>query len=356
MKSPANGARFGGAAKVRAARLNFAGEGILSVSLVALLFFGVLLSSGCVGLTSSSKPSSGQKTAPAAAISVAPSSVSFGSVAVGSTSSQSVVISNRGASDVRITQATTTAVGVTIAGISLPLVVRAGKEAALDIVFSPKAPGALSGTVSVLTDASSSASVVSLSGAGMAATPFLTTSTSQLMFGSVAIGKTGALSVTLTNSGNYNVAVSNVSVSGASYSTSGVSAGLVLTPGQSATLDAKFSPQAAGAWSGSVSVVSTAANSPSIISLSGDGSQMGSHSVTLTWTPSTSLVAGYNVYRSEAPGGPYSKLGTASVAANEYVDADVEAGLTYYYVTTAVTFAGLESSDSTQASATIPTP
>lgn len=61
-----------------------------------------------------------------------------------------------------------------------------------------------------------------------------------------------------------------------------------------------------------------------------------SHSVTLTWTASTSTgVTSYNVYRATTNGGPsYSKIGSATLLT--YSDANVSSGVTYYYVVTAV--------------------
>jgi fibronectin type 3 domain-containing protein len=135
---------------------------------------------------------------------------------------------------------------------------------------------------------------------------------------------------------------------------------LILAPGQSATLDATFSPVAAGILPGSVTVASNATNSPASISLSGDGTttapQTVSHSVSLTWTPSTSAVAGYIVFRSEVSGGPYSVLDPNIVAADSFTDSTVQGGQTYYYVVKSVTSSGLQSVDSTQTSAIIPTP
>jgi hypothetical protein len=350
---------FGGAEKC-ATLTNSADKKAISFAALVLLL-AILSSSGCVGLTGAAKPASSQPSTPgAAAISVAPASVNFGHVAVGSTASQSVTISNGGGSNLMVTQASTTAAGVNITGISLPLMIGAGKQSTFDVVFSPKAAGALSGDITVMSDLSGSPSMVTLSGTAMAATTLLTTSASSLNFGNVAVGKSNTLSVTLTNAGNSNITISKVSVAGARYSTSGVSAGLILAPGQSATLDATLSPLAAGSLPGSVTVASNAANSPATISLSGDGaatsSQTVSHSVALTWTPSTSVVAGYDVYRSEISGGPYSKLDSSIVAADSYTDASVQAGLTYYYVVTSVTSAGVQSADSAQTSATIPTP
>jgi hypothetical protein len=347
---------FGWAGK-HAALTNSGGKKAIPFAALALLLFAILSSSGCIGLTGATEPKSSQQNTPGAAtISVAPASVSFGSVAVGGAASQSVTISNGGGSNVTVMQASSTAAGVTITGISLPLTIGPGKQSTFNVVFSPKAAGALSGNVSVLSDVSSSPSTVSLSGTGMAATALLTTSTSGLSFGNVAIGKSSVLSVILTNAGNSNITVSQVAVSGVRYSVSGVSAGLMLAPGQSATLDATFSPLAAGIFPGSVTVASNATNSPATISLSGDGTQTVSHAVTLTWTPSASVVVGYNVYRSEVSAGPYSKLDSSIVAADSYTDSTVLGGLTYYYVVTSITSASAESANSAQASVTIPSP
>ncbi len=76
----------------------------------------------------------------------------------------------------------------------------------------------------------------------------------------------------------------------------------------------------------------------------------------LTWTPSTSAVAGYIVFRSEVSGGPYSVLDPNIVAADSFTDSTVQGGQTYYYVVKSVTSSGLQSVDSTQTSAMIPTP
>lgn len=81
------------------------------------------------------------------------------------------------------------------------------------------------------------------------------------------------------------------------------------------------------------------------------------HSVTLTWTPTTSVaVTGYNIYRSSSKGGPYRKINSAEVAGTSYVDSDVLAGQTYYYVVTAVNQRKAESRYSAEAHAKVPTP
>jgi fibronectin type 3 domain-containing protein len=80
------------------------------------------------------------------------------------------------------------------------------------------------------------------------------------------------------------------------------------------------------------------------------------HTVNLFWDASSSSVTGYNVYRGEQSGGPYTKINTAPVAGTTYTDSSVQAGQTYYYVTTSVGTDGMESGYSNQGTAVIPTP
>lgn len=82
------------------------------------------------------------------------------------------------------------------------------------------------------------------------------------------------------------------------------------------------------------------------------------HSVSLTWTASTSLnVTGYNVYRGTTPNGPYpTKLNSSLVVGTSYTDSTVQAAQTYYYVATAVDNTSSESAYSNQAQAVVPSP
>lgn len=187
-----------------------------------------------------------------------------------------------------------------------------------------------------------------------AATLLLNSSASSVSFGSVNVSSSGTQDVTLTNGGNSNVTVSNVTVSGAGFNASGVSSGLILTPGQQATLAATFTPASAGTAKGSVSVSSNASNSPDSITLSGTGVAPASHSVALSWTASTSTVVGYNTYTSQQSGGPYTKLTSAPVAGTSYTDANVTAGQTYFFVVTSVDSSNVESAFSNEVSAVVP--
>jgi hypothetical protein len=329
-----------------------------------LFVLGILSISGCTAVTGTTNTSGQQNqitTATAAAISLSPPSVSFGPVAVGNTVSQSITVSNTGGSDLFITQASVAAQGITVSGISLPMTVSAGAQSTFDVVFSPIATGNVSGAVSVLSNASSSPATVAFNGSGVPATFLLDASSTSLNFENVTTGSRSVRGVTLTNTGNSNISVSNVDVSGAGFTASGVSTGQILTPGQTAALNVTFTPAAAASVAGSVTLTSNATNSPATISLLGAGAQPGPHSVTLNWTASTSAVAGYNVYQSAVFGGPYTELNPSAITSTSYVDSTVQAGQDYYYVVTSValdvaTSVSVESSYSDQVLATVPTP
>jgi hypothetical protein len=78
------------------------------------------------------------------------------------------------------------------------------------------------------------------------------------------------------------------------------------------------------------------------------------HSVTLTWGPSPSVVAGYRVYRSLQSGAFYTLLTSTLVPGTTFEDAAIEKGKTYYYVVTAVDVELNESAFSNEVFATIP--
>ena len=67
-------------------------------------------------------------------------------------------------------------------------------------------------------------------------------------------------------------------------------------------------------------------------------------SVVLDWNDSPELdVIGYNVYRSTAPGGPYTKVNSSLLTSSNYYDDTAVAEGTYYYVVTAVNVYMIES-------------
>ena len=141
-------------------------------------------------------------------------------------------------------------------------------------------------------------------------------SPTNLSFGSVNIGGNSSLSTTLTNNGNSSVTISSVTVTGAGFNASGVASGTVLAPNQPITMNILFAPTAAGSLSGTVSVASSATNSPAIVNLSGVGVQTAPPTFPV-WVESSLVRVG----KSDVPGAASSI--SLSSARGETVDSQV---------------------------------
>ncbi|MGB9512552.1 MAG: choice-of-anchor D domain-containing protein [Candidatus Acidiferrum sp.] len=303
---------------------------------------------GC-GSGASVSSSSGQSR-----LSVSVSTVNFGSVLVGSSNTQSITLTSSGTASVNLSQASISGSGFTISGIATPTTLLAGQAATLSVKFAPEQAGNVSGSISLVSDAVNSPTLISFIGSGTAGTLQLSVTPTSLSFGNVAVGATGTQTATLTNNGNSSVNIAQISVSGGGFSTTGAMPASTLTAGQTVTLSVAFSPTSASNFTGTVSVVSNATNSPATVSLTGTGVQA-AHWATLNWVASDSLeVTGYNAYRATQSGGSYARINTSLITATTYTDYEVQAGQTYYYVVTAVNSSNLESVYSMQGSTTIP--
>ncbi len=287
-------------------------------------------------------------------ISVVPASVSFGNVTVGLGNTQTITLSNPGSANLSVSQATLTGAGFALSGLTLPLTVAPGQSTTFTVSFTPTVASSATGSLSLVSNAPGSPLAVALSGTGVAPILQLSANPASLSFGNVTVGSSGTQTVTLTNTGNSSVSISQITASGAGFSSSGLTPPLTLTAGQSTTFSVICAPATAGSLSGSVTVVSNATNSPTTIALSSTGVQVISPSVALTWDPSTSVVAGYYIYRGTLSGGPYTKLNATPVSLTTYIDTTVQSGLTYFYVATAVDSSNVESVLSNEISATIP--
>jgi hypothetical protein len=287
-------------------------------------------------------------------ISVIPSSVSFGNVTVSVTNTQTLTLRNPGTATLNVTQASLAGTGFTSSGLVLPLSVPAGGSSAFTIGFAPASAGTLSGSMTLISNTPNSPLVVPLSGTGVATILQLSASPTALSFGSLTTGTSATQSVTISNTGNSSVSISQVSATGTGFSTSGIALPLSLAAGQSASFTVTFAPASAGNLPGSVTVVSNATNSPLVVALSGTGAAPVSHTVTLSWTPSSSTFSGFNIYRGTTSGGPYTRVDTSMISTTSYVDSGVSSGQTYYYVATELDSTGAESAYSSEVSATIP--
>src|SRR5579885_466430 len=158
-------------------------------------------------------------------ISASPSSLGFGNVNTGSNSVLPVVLTNSGNSNVTISSVSVSGAGFSASGISAGQIIAPTKTATLNVTFAPAATGSVTGSVSVLSNASNSPATIGLSGAGVAPVTYRISGT---LSGAGGAGATVSLSgsstaTTLASaSGSYSFTVLNgsytVTPSNAGYS------------------------------------------------------------------------------------------------------------------------------------------
>jgi len=284
---------------------------------------------------------------------VTPSSISFSSAIAGVQSSQSLTFSNTGEEALTVTGVGASGAGLSISGFAGSTLLNPGTSGTFTVQFTPKATGAFTGSVSVSTNTAGVTAALPVTGEVAAATMAISVGPSSVSFGTVAAGKTVSQGITLTNTGNSGVTISQISVSGTAFGMTGGSAPVQLAASQSMTVDVNFDPTAAGTYAGSLKVASNASDASVTVPLSGSGAAV-AHSVMLSWDASASTVSGYNVYRSGASAGPFTKLNGSLIPGLSYADDTVASGSTYYYVTTSVNPEGVESTHSNTAEAVVP--
>lgn len=100
-------------------------------------------------------------------ISARPTSSDFGNVILGSSSTLPVILTNTGTGNVTISQATVTGTGFSISGLPLPLALPAGQNTSFSVTFAPPTAGSVTGNVSIVSNATNSPTIESLSGTGI---------------------------------------------------------------------------------------------------------------------------------------------------------------------------------------------
>ena len=202
-------------------------------------------------------------------LTASPSTVSFGQVAVGASTTQSVVLTNHRAYNVKVFSLKATGGGFSVSGPALPISLNAGQSTTVTVTFVPPSAGTSGGSLFVLNENL----VVPLTGAGTTSTAAgqLTITPGAVNFGNVNVGATGSQPITMSASGA-NVTVSADSSSSSQFVLEGVSLPFTIAAGNSASFNVAFKPTGSGTVSGSLSFTSNASNgSQASVPLSGTG-------------------------------------------------------------------------------------
>ena len=148
----------------------------------------------------------------------------------------------------------------------------AGQSCTISVTFTPAALNARSATLGIPSNAAGSPHNVTLTGNGVAApAPALTLNPASLAFGNQVTGTTSAVkSIALTNSGSATLGLSAITPTGTGFGITHTCPAS-LAAGASCTINVTFAPTSVAAFSGGVSVASTAAGSPHSATFTGTG-------------------------------------------------------------------------------------
>jgi uncharacterized membrane protein len=224
------------------------------------------------------RPLIGTGTAvPLPVISVTPDQVNFGDVNMGDQVTADVQIENTGDADLIVTNVLITqgaASGFDVVGVpSAPPVLAPGVALTVTVVFAPAAPGPVTATLSVLSNASNGVERrVPLQGTGGGVSE-LTVSPLSIDFGNIAVGNSGTGEIRIENTGTAPLNVAPPVISGSTGEFAVDTAGpVVLEPGEVVVVTATFTPSQAGAANATVAISSNADETPdATVELRGEG-------------------------------------------------------------------------------------
>jgi hypothetical protein len=204
-----------------------------------------------------------------------PSALAFGNVSAGTSARKTVTLSNTGKISISIVSANVTGSGFSIEGLSFPLTLQAASNTSFAVVFKPISSGPVTGRFSITSNLNPlTTATLGLSGTGVSASPAATpaqiaVSPANVSFGSIPTASTATQYVSVSNTGDATLKVSNVSVTGTSFAESGPVPPFTVAAGQSQTLAINFAPAISGIYSGSLVISSDAANNIGPVALSG---------------------------------------------------------------------------------------
>ncbi len=224
-------------------------------------------------------------TASASPLTLSPATLNFGSVQVGGTATLPVTLTNTGSTAVQLNSISAT--GDYTAGGSCPAAVSlaAGSSCTVQVTFRPAATGTRTGLLSVASSASTNPLTANLTGIGTQSA--LVVTPSSLAFGSIVVGVSANLSLTLTNLGNAPIAGLALAATG-DYSVS-IPCAPLLPPGSVCMAQVTFTPSQPGARPGTLTITSSDPSSPLGIPLSGTGIPAGGFTLTVAGGSSASL-------------------------------------------------------------------
>jgi hypothetical protein len=206
-----------------------------------------------------------------AGLGATPSALAFGTVPTGAHKTISVSIVNTGTSSVTITGST--APSAPFAATGFPAngsTIAAGGSVAVSVTYTPTVAGNQSGSLSVTSSAG--AVTVPISGTAVTGASRLTITPNPVAFGSVTVGQTATQTFDISNTGNITLTLTKAAPPvGAFNTTTPVSEGQQLSPGDVIHQTVTFSPSTTGAQSAIYSITGDDGQGAIAVQLTGTG-------------------------------------------------------------------------------------
>jgi hypothetical protein len=206
-------------------------------------------------------------------------SLNFNGAVVGTTSAgQTITLTSNGTAPLAISNIAITGsnAGDFSQGNNCPATMGINTSCTISVVFSPKAVGNRSASLTLTDNASNSPQSIALSGVGQAkAAPLVSLSQTSLSFSYQKVGTTSAAqTVTLTNVGTAPLGISSIATTGANaadfqFTSTCPGGSSTLAVNASCTISVTFAPTANGNRSANVTVTDNAADSPENVGVTG---------------------------------------------------------------------------------------
>jgi hypothetical protein len=218
-------------------------------------------------------------TSSAPSLVLTPTSLNFGSVVVASTATLPVQVTNQGSSAAIFSSITTTgdytqSGTCPAAGASLA----PNASCTIQVTFAPTTSGQRNGVLAISTSATTLPLNVPLTGSATAA--ILQVSPSSLDFGTLLLGNSAQLTLTLSNTGTAPLRAVTLNASG-DYAVASGCAVATLAAGTSCSVTVVFTPTALGTRTGTLTVASTDLTAPVPVPLTGIAIQSGSFTMSV---------------------------------------------------------------------------
>ncbi len=229
-----------------------------------------------------------------AGLGATPSALSFGTVPTGANKTVGVSVTNTGTSAVTITGFTAPAAPFTATGFpATGTTLAAGASVSVSVRFTPVAAGPASSAFIVTSSAGSV--TVPVTGTAVSGAPHLSITPNPVAFGQVPVGQTATQTFDIANTGNIALTLTKAAPPvGVFNTTTPVSEGQQLSPGDVIHQTVTFTPTSAGPQSAVYSITGDDGQGAILVQLTGTG---------VTGTGTTNLAAGRPVTSSSAQGG-----------------------------------------------------